>query len=183
MKKLFLILLFTLLPFTIFAGPFGLKMGMTLEEVTEACGGNKPYNVKNDCYQIYPEKIHPSFTAYYAFIDKEKGLYRINAKSTGIDYSQELYRRFAETTQRLSKNYGRADKLDYSDYLPQNLYWTEGTIIDSITWKIDLKDNLKSVILYTTSYTDKRYNTQYYIILQYDFINKSAVEDAQDEVF
>ena len=60
MKKIILILLISfLLPLSIFAAPFGLKMGMTLDEITEVCNGEKPKYVENDGYYIYPAKKHP----------------------------------------------------------------------------------------------------------------------------
>lgn len=178
MKKSFLILLFILLPFTIFAGPFGLKMGMTLEEVTEACGGTKPKKINDDCYQITPAQKHPLFNEYMVFIDNENGLYKIKAKTEKIFYESELEKKFNEVEQRISKTYGKSDDLRDTDYLVQNKYWHEGYLYDACVWRENMKNDLMDVILYSTvpDYAE------YYIILQYDFTNKSAVEDSQDDV-
>ena len=65
MKKL--ISIFTLLfvySLSVFAGPFGLDMGMTLEDVTKACGGNEPEYISDDRYYIQPIKSHPLFEGY-----------------------------------------------------------------------------------------------------------------------
>ena len=42
MKKVFLALIFGFVSTFIYAAPFGLKMGISLSEITEACGGIHP---------------------------------------------------------------------------------------------------------------------------------------------
>ena len=112
------------------------------------------------------------------FVDNEKGLYKIKAKTEQIGYSQELNKKYSELKQRLSKTYGMYDRLRDTDYLIQNKYWHEGYLCDACVWRENMKNDLADVILYSS----EPYYEQYYIILQYDFTNKSAVEDAQDEV-
>lgn len=72
MKKLFLLVLLCFSPAFIFAGPFGLSMGMNISQITEACGGNRPERIENDDrYFILPEKKHSTFVKYIAWIDNE----------------------------------------------------------------------------------------------------------------
>ena len=181
MKKLFLILLFTLLPFTIFAGPFGLKMGMTLEEVTEVCD-KKPQLYREDIYYITPIKKHPLFEKYVIFVDKEKGLYSIIALSEE-DYSRTVIdNTYTEIRVSISKTYGSSEKVDVGISLKDKKYSSIGTYYYCEKWEKELKDDLSCILLYETRYSYSYYDA-YGLVLQYDFINKSAVEDAQDEVF
>ena len=130
MKKLFLILLFTLLPFTIFAGPFGLKMGMTLEDITLVCE-EEPKHVYDDVYYIKPVKKHPLFETYKVFVHEEKGLYKIEAMSSLIysnKFGTELKESFNEVKNRIAKTYGtpmiydKYNKSADSDYSNEE-YW------------------------------------------------------------
>ena len=56
MKKLFFALIFGLLSAFIYAAPFGLKMGMTIEETAEQCE-EEPSFVKYDIFLIKHESI------------------------------------------------------------------------------------------------------------------------------
>jgi len=49
MKKIFFIILLSILPAFIFALPFGLKMGMNLDEISAECE-EEPSFVKDDIY-------------------------------------------------------------------------------------------------------------------------------------
>lgn len=70
---------------TLYAGPFGLSNGMSLEEVTEACDGQMPRRVENDDrYLIMPSKSHSTFKTYLAWISDDFGLYYIRAISDDI---------------------------------------------------------------------------------------------------
>ena len=53
MKKLFFVLMFGLISSFIYAAPFGLKMGMIIEEIAEQCE-EEPSFVKDDIYLIKP---------------------------------------------------------------------------------------------------------------------------------
>ena len=136
MKKIFSILLISLLlPLSIFASPFGLKMGMTLDEITDACNGSKPVPVENDCYQIFPAKTHPLFKQYAVFVDEKHGLYCIKAVSEEIstnDYGTEIKNAFAETEGRISKTYGKSrliDELSSDYYAKSEQYWVLGHML------------------------------------------------------
>ena len=81
MKKIAVLILGLLLFSSfLYAGPFGLSNGMTLEEVTEACNGEIPKRIaQDDRYFIVPSKSHSTFTTYIAWISEDYGLYHIRA--------------------------------------------------------------------------------------------------------
>jgi len=79
MKKALFILLLAFLSISIFAAPFGLKKGMSINEIAAVCDGTAPKYAGNNCYYISPAKKHPLFQTYIAFVDSEKGLYRREA--------------------------------------------------------------------------------------------------------
>lgn len=194
MKKIAIFFVLIILPFYFFAAPFGLKMGMTLDEVTEACGGTKPVHIEDNCYQIYPTKTHPLFKQYAAFVDSERGLYCIKAVSEEIstnDYGTEIKNAFSEIENRIAKTYGKSRKIDeLSDdyYAKSEQYWvsqlSKGARTYAAIWestsKSQLKDDLDSVVIYANA---KIFPQTGWIILEYDFNNMQAVEDAQDDVF
>ena len=194
MKKLFLLLIFAIMPICMFASPFGLKMGMTLDEITEVCNGVKPKYVENDGYYIYPAKKHPLFKQYIAFVDKEKGLYCIRAITDEIqtnNYGTEIKNAFSEIEERISKTYGRSkliDELDSNTIWKDDNYWVQalkdgarkyGAIWES-TSKNKLNDDLDMVLIYANAQTFPQVG---WIILEYDFSNMQAVKDSQDDVF
>ena len=193
-KKFLLVSVLFLFSGLLFAAPFGLKMGMNLEEIKDACGGKRPENVQDDCYRIYPEKNHPLFEEYYAYVDEVEGLYYIKAVSARIStnkYGTELKEKFNEINSRISKSYGTASINDVvedkSAYHAQyDEFWLEAIDEGSrrlfSIWKKDepMKDCLEFVHLYATSNYLRNFG---YINLEYRFTNASAVEDSQDDVF
>jgi hypothetical protein len=193
-KKLLLLLTLTLISSLLFAAPFGLRMGMNLEEISQACGGQRPKNVKDDCYKISPEKNHPLFEKYYAYVDDVEGLYYIKAVSLSItsnQYGTELKEKFYEISNRIAKTYGTpeiADEvLDSSDYYAKrDDGWLEainkGSRILSARWETEspMKDNLEYVYLYVTA---GYYSNRGWVNLEYRFTNADDVEDSQDDVF
>ena len=58
MKKFCILFILFFIPVTIFAGPFGLKMGMSLEELTEACT-EEPEYIADDRYYIQQKNLTP----------------------------------------------------------------------------------------------------------------------------
>lgn len=194
MKKILLVSSLIFLSISIFAAPFGLKMGMTLEDITEVCSGTEPKHIEHDCYYISPTKKHPLFKRYIAFVDNEKGLYCLKAISNDIQtnkYGEELKNEFANIKERISKTYGKPriiDKLE-PDYLHKDeKYWLyaieEGGRTYAAVWQSNSKTQLKDDLTYITIYvSSKSYMNTGWITLQYDFLNKRAVEDSQDDVF
>ena len=195
MKKILVILLFSfLLPLSIFAAPFGLKMGMTIDEITEACDGAEPKHIENDCYYVFPVKKHPLFKHYVAFVDSDKGLYCIKAVSDDIqtnNYGSEIQNAFAEIKERVSKTYGKPRMIDEiaSDSLwKEDKYWVsalaDGARTYACIWESSSKNKLKDDLIDVSIYASaQRFPQIGWNILEYDFNNIQAVKDAQDDVF
>lgn len=172
------------------SGPFGLKMGMTLEQITQACNNTKPKQIEGDKYYVYPAKTHPLFKTYIAYVDSSEGLYCLQAVSDNIttnDYGTELKQAFAEIKDRISKTYGNPRMIDVFD--PNSIWkgdsdWLtaleEGARIYAAIWERQLKDDLVSVYINTSANWIYKVG---WITLEYDFKNKSIVEDFQDDVF
>ena len=192
MKKLFLALIFGLISTFIYAAPFGLKMGMTIDEIAEQCE-EEPSFVKDDIYWIKPIKSHPLFSYYAVYVSEKTGLYQIRAISDSVTcnkYGTEIQNAFNSVKDRISKTYGKPriiNKVDstISSFLQKDEYWFQ-TLKDgarqlSAIWgeKTELTDNLISVALecVADNYEDA------HLVLYYYFTNSTSVEDEQDSVF
>ena len=172
-----------------YAGPFGLSMGMTLEEVKEACDGKTPERIfsDEDRYYIYPKKSHSMFKKYIAWIDDDYGLYYIKAESEYISsnkYGEELKIQFYNFVEKLKKNYGTPEIIDRliqnTIYKEDYYFWKtlqEGSREVSAKWimgytNVNNKDDLSYVYLYVQS--NKK------IILEYCFTNEVIVKEKED---
>lgn len=62
MKKIVLFAIAFLMVNVLFAGPFGLEMGMTLEEIKEKCGWNNVEHIEKDMYKIKPPGLQALLT-------------------------------------------------------------------------------------------------------------------------
>ena len=192
MKKLFLALIFGLLSTFIYAAPFGLKMGMTIDEIAEQCE-EEPSFIEDDIYWIKPIKSHPIFSYYAVYVSEKTGLYQIRAISDSVTcnkYGTEIQNAFNSVKDRISKTYGKPriiNKVDstISSFLQKDEYWFQ-TLKDgarqlSAIWgeKTELTDNLISVALecVADNYEDA------HLVLYYYFTNSTSVEDEQDSVF
>ena len=195
MRKLFLFFTLILLPIAVFAAPFGLEMGMTLEEIAEQCE-EEPEFLENDIYLIKPKKSHPVFTVYGVYINQNVGLYQIRAISDEIKtnkYGTELQNAFNNVKDRISKTYGTPEIYDDVDrnisyYNQQDDRWfytlKEGSRELYATWgeSEPLSDNLDLVALKCLA-TDGFYDGSGQLALYYYFSNVNSVEDEQDSVF
>ncbi len=191
-KKLLLIALSLAIPFSIFASPFGLRMGMTLEQITEVCGGIVPNHNENDSYFIKPTNNHPLFKYYLVYVDEEIGLYYIKALTDEIssnDYGEEIKSAFENIKDRISKNYGNPKVIDEvaSDTIwSDEEYWfyalQHGARTLTAIWGIEnpiAKDDIEYIGI-SAKYSSYRKGI---ILLEYRFKNYSQIEDLQDSVF
>ena len=195
MRKLFLVMIFGLISAFIYAAPFGLKMGMTVEEIAEQCE-EEPSYFEDDIYFVKPIKKHPLFDYYAVYVNEKTGLYQIRAISSLITtnkFGTELKNAFNSLKDRIAKTYGKPKVTDkYSNssdsYYQQDKYWfyslREGSRELSAVWGYDsaLSDELESVALECTVLSGFDEGTGQ-LVLYYYFKNTSAVEDEQDEVF
>lgn len=195
MKKLFLLLILLSIPVLLFSAPFGFSMGMSLDELKQACGGVEPEHMEDDdVYYVFPIKKHPFFKHYFALVDGDKGLYCISAVSDEIstnDYGTEIQNAFSEIKERISKTYGRPrmiDEIAEDSLWKDDKYWiyslADGARTYAAFWKSsaknELKDDLTAVSIYASA---EKYPQTGWIVLEYEFNNMQAVQDAQDDVF
>ena len=190
MRRFALLVFFMMLPLCIFAAPFGLKMGMTIDEIAKQCEEG-PAHIEDDIYIIEPVKKHPLFEYYAVYIDEKEGLYQIRAISDEIKcnkYGAELQNAFHNVKDRIAKTYGNpkvTDKVDTNSLFKDDDYWfytlKEGSRELYATWgeETELSDNLAGIVLdcVASSYGKGQ------LVLYYYFKNADNVEDAQDSVF
>ena len=195
MKKLFLTLVFSFLSYMLFAAPFGLKMGMTVEEIAAQCEEDPSY-MRDDIYLIKPTKSHPLFKYYAVYVNEKTGLYQIRAVSDSVTcnkYGTEIQNAFNTVKDRISKTYGKPkiiNKVDSNilDLLQKDEYWfrtlKDGSRVLSAVWgeKTTLADDLETVALDCVA-EDGYLDGTAHLVLYYYFKNTSSVEDEQDSVF
>lgn len=126
MKRLFSILLLVCIPIIVFSqsGPFGLSMGMTLEQIINKTGKN-PELVNNDLYRVKPPKTHDMFESYIVQISPTFGVVWIKAIGKDIvtnGNGTQLKVAFNDLVSSIEKTYGKYDRVDY---LSSGSIWDE----------------------------------------------------------
>jgi hypothetical protein len=102
----------------LFAGPFGLEMGMSLEKIKEISEVD-PIGKGDDVYIITPPKPHDLFELYLIKINIDTGLYYLKAASKDIEtssYGTELKSTFMSLVSSIEKTYGKYKLVDYLKY-------------------------------------------------------------------
>lgn len=96
---------------SVFAGPFGLEMGMSLKEI-----GGKPEKIGPGKYKItVVPKPHSAFQFYVVQVAPVGGLCYIKAMGNQIEtsvYGSELKSDFSEMEGKLEKSYGEHKTVD-----------------------------------------------------------------------
>lgn len=196
MKNFFLIFTLILNSLFIYAAPFGLKMGMSIDKIAELCE-ESPVFIENDTYLIFPVKKHPVFTNYVVYVNNKTGLYQIRAFSDYItcnNYGTEIQNAFNIVKDRISKTYGTPkiiNKIDsnLSEYMKQDKWWfnnlKNGAQQLSAIWgeKTILTDDLVTVVLDCVTNDEPLHWEDAVLVLYYYFKNTELVEDEQDSVF
>lgn len=196
MKRLTVFILLIFIGFTfIYAGPFGLSNGMSLDEVTKACGGIEPRNIgDDDRYVICPKKSHPKFKTYIAWINEEYGLYYVRGISDPIntnDYGEEIKDEFYAFKDRLEAIYGKpllVDKLtDSKTIFKEEQYWLNtlerGARQLYAEWDITNEQvNMKDELIYIRLWGAYSSYKKTELIIDYGFMNTIMAEIQEDEV-
>jgi len=164
---------------SLFAGPFGLEMGMSLKDI-----GKEPLKGGVGNYYMFKElpKPHSAFNVYLLQIAPKEGLYSISAMGKYITCSPDgfqLKNAFNNLKETLENNYGKCVMLEK---LSAGSIWDEpGDWMMSIakehrfymaSWDKDesLPPDLKKIIL-SVSATSQNSG---FVILRYDFINSDS---------
>ena len=175
MKRCVLLAVSFLMATMLFAGPFGLEMGMTLEEIREKCGSSKVKCIDGDVYDIRPPKSSELFPIYYASIDDAFGLYCIKVFSSFRSYSDCLLL-FNDLAKRFEAYYGKSQNTKkVKDIPPVYITFSPDTIIQ-YQWELPQckklgKEKIASVIFSIEEITQD----QGCVMLSYKFNNAKEV--------
>ena len=124
MKRIAVFTLLLLCGITLFAGPFGLEMGWTRQDLTE--NNVKILVDEGNSLMVEPPSPHSSFDAYLLSIDSEFGLYSIYAFSDSISTSengQQFLSKYNHIKEQLISSYGEPTK--DINYLSYGSIWDE----------------------------------------------------------
>lgn len=196
MKKVALIGLMVVISTNVFAGPFGIEMGMSLQEVTKICKST-PEVVKDDIYSIAPPKTNDLFEKYIVGIDPNYGVYWIKAIGKDISttgYGTAVKSTFNDLVSSIEGTYGKYEKIDYLEYgslwdeprdFMMGLAKGERTLI--AYWKkssyATLPSNIESIYVGVNALS----SSTGYLSLEYYSDNyekvKAAKKEKQDSVF
>lgn len=125
MKRVATLTLLLLCGMTLFAGPFGLEMGWSYDEVINN-GVKILEDWGNGSYLIKPISSHSSFVAYSIAIDEEYGIYQIVGMNDDIETSSsgtQLKSEFNKVKNQLISAYG--DPTNDIDHLNYGSIWDE----------------------------------------------------------
>lgn len=110
---------------SVFAGPFGIDMGMSLAQVKQVCK-TPPKLIQDNVYEITPPKTNDMFETYYIRIDPEYGVYWL--KGIGKDiytngHGERVRYTFESLVESIRKTYGH--ELYLTDELKEESIWKD----------------------------------------------------------
>ncbi len=115
LNKLFFAVVFFFIAGIIFAGPFGLDMGMSLEQLRSLTGEN-PELIRGDFYEINPPNGHDMFESYLVQVSPKYGVVMIKAIGKDITtngHGTQLKSAFNNLVASIERTYGKYEKIDY----------------------------------------------------------------------
>lgn len=114
-KKIgFLVLLSALVSISLFAGPFGLEMGMSVKQVNSVANSRVEL-LEDDIYELTPPKTNNMFETYVVAIHPEYGVYVIRAIGIDIEtnkYGYELKDAYEQVASGVQGKYGEYGEID-----------------------------------------------------------------------
>ena len=196
MKWISFVFSFLFLSLCAFSAPFGLKMGMTAEEVESVCDMRKVQFEDDDWFYFFPVKKHSLFETYIARIDKKFGLYYVRAIGYEIEtdgYGTSLKNALDEIKDKLAKSYGEpkfTDELDpnYSDsaIYKYPIDWFDSIIDGHRAYKYvwdnqaTLPKDILSIEMFF--YVESR-PRRGRIVLDYELANHKDIQEEEDTFF
>lgn len=185
--KYLLLCIALLTPVASYAGPFGLEMGMSIDDL------KKKINLVQKDENIYSASSvpnpHPDFTIYSFLATPSHGLCRIRAIGKAIEtsaYGTELINEFNKLESVLNKKYGasmRLDLLNKGSIWNEPRDWMIGMLKKERTlasyWSEEQKalpDNIGAIKLDSVAIS----NSNGFIVLDYDFTNIKACIKSQE---
>lgn len=107
------------------AGPFGIDMGMSINEITKVCKA-APKHLQDDIYEITPPKTNDLFAKYIVRIDSDYGVYWLKAIGKDIytnGYGDRLISTFNLLVESIRKTYG--EESYKKDDLKEGSIWSD----------------------------------------------------------
>lgn len=193
MKKASLSLVLLMMAVSLFCqpwdGPFGLKMGLTYNQLKAIDPGIE--KIDEDRYVMTKVPTpHPDFEDYWVTLSTKSGLVKIGAFTKTIESSGngwQLRNQFWGYAQILGEKYGDYETLDYLDY---NSIWTDpqyfmtGLAEKERTLKCTWSDEIGSSLYNNLSYIwllAGAYDVfSGFVYLGYQFTNGEAFFEAQE---
>jgi hypothetical protein len=195
-RIVFFTFVFAVLSFNVFAGPFGLEMGMTLAQLKSVTGSD-PEFVQDDLYKVDPPNKNSMFEGYAVRIDGTYGLYMIKAVGKDIEtngYGAAVQIAFDQLLASIERTYGKYEK---TDELLRGSIWN-----DPDDWMMALRRNeryllaswnrengstlpsdLESITIGASALSSSRgYVSLDYYSINYDKVNEEK-RAKQDSVF
>ena len=174
-----------------YEGPFGLKMGLSIEETKTLISGISRIEQSEWMYQADSVPIpHPDFESYSLLFSQKHGLCKILAIGKDIksgDSGSEVKSAFNSLDESLSKKYGKGKKYDFtSSKYESPEYWMMYLLKKNRTlykfWRKEygstLLNNLSAIALNANA-SDMSTG---YLTLSYEFENFSdCVDEAKTE--
>ena len=193
---IFFILLSFLITGIVFAGPFGLDMGMTLDQVKTKTGKN-PELVQDDLYRVDPPNKNDMFESYIVQISPKYGIVWIKAVGKDITtngYGIQLKTAFDNLVSGIERSYGKYDK---TDFLLRGSIWNDpedfmmGLLRKDrylmANWELKYGSTLPNDIISIGVIATASSSTKGYISLEYYSPDEKKVADEkksqQDSVF
>ena len=156
MKKTLLITLIMMISATLFAGPFGMEFGWSLEELENSGVYVEEFLPQGTTtsYLVIPENSHPLLMLYTAFIDDEYGLFQIRAISQPYYEEYQIRLVYDDLKAQLTTAYGEPDT-EYDEILDDSEWQGSDNFISSIlygdrklstTWRPDPSGGSPAVV-------------------------------------
>jgi len=196
-KKIFgFIVLFLLFNLPVFSGPFGLDMGMTLDQL-RILTGKVPVLLQDDLYSVDPPNKNDMFESYLVQVSPKYGVVWIKAVGKDITtngHGIALRNAFNNLVSGIERNYG---KYDLTDFLTRGSIWNEPqdwmmAIVRReryliASWERTYGSNLPDDILSIGVMVSAQSSSRGYVILEYYSPNEKLHEEEkkiiQDSVF
>ncbi len=188
MKRLMLATAIALATSSAQAGPFGLDMGMSKEQVERVVGKLEPAKRPTAYMTLSFANGHPDFTGYAFNIDPVMGLARISAFGRTIDTDTngtELKQNYNKISRQLSAKYGPPSN-------SFNFAKAGGIYTEPHEWMNALKYKERTLSTYWTKVKDDRLASvgieaqsvgarEGYVIVSYEFHNWDALIEKLDK--
>jgi len=171
------------------SGPFGLRRGMTKEQVLQIVGKDAVKEIKGDVLRLFAvPKPHRAFDEYSLIFSPNDGLLKIVAYAKDIrtnGFGEAVHDSFIEIRDAISKTYGEPaftlDHLKDGSLWTEPQYWMMGLLKKerdlASDWNTAIPNRICAIVLDARALsTDKGY-----VVLTYEFEGWNEYVDAKNK--